>query len=460
MQFADFVEPLAYDVRDLTFEQLATTRRSIVTRLRRRWIRLGRKLDEGVPSTVISHVLGVHGGVLVLGLPTCPFGPATPPEAARRVGAVAHRAHGVCELVIAGACGAAVVAALTHPHGCLDWQLQPSTLRLCDKAVNHRPPISRIQSARTVRIEDLATDVSLDAVPALLENLSQMPHLEEVDLRGVCIEGESPGTRHLLLGADQRSGPARLWSGLCRLESVTRLSIEFTKLESRSSAGLAKAINEMPSLRELRAIDRTGCGSLDLDYSKLTHMQSLEIVTDTVHGLGAMRRLHSLQVVSLHSPPGFPDNLVSELKELARLERLEIRLPRFAWRWMSGLADVPGIDELVLAAHVDARLPEQPVTGPVHRIESILRPAGRVGDARISAPRRSCPRTITVSSRCLQRRRDSGVDDAVQVAECLLRTGVRESVRFVGRAPGDDVVVAVQDLMQYARHLRHPQGRP
>lgn len=460
MQFADFMEPLVHDIRDVTVEELECTRRSLVSRLRRRWIVQGRRMDFDVPSTVVSRVLGVRDGVLSFGL-SGPIGHATSMEAAGRIGAVAHRAHDVREVVVAGRCGAAVVEALPDAE---DRHLKPSLLRLCDCAVNHCPPISRISSPRTVLVDTLSTDVSQNVVPVLLEELSQMHNLDRVDLRGVCIEGETSTTRHVLLGAEQRSGPSRLWCGLSRLETVSHLSIEFTKLEPRSSAGLSSAIYDMPSLRTLRAIDRSGCGSLDIDYSKLAHVQSLAIVTDTVHGLGAMNRLHTLQVVSLAAPPGFPDSLVSELKQLSNLDRLEIRLPRFAWKWMTGLADIPGIDELVLAAHVDPRLPEQPVQGPVQWLENTLRPMGDTRDARITAPRRSRPRTITVSTRCLRRRRDAGVDDAARVADCLLRTGVRESVRFVGRDPGDDVVVAVDDLMRFVRsgsaHFLHPRGRP
>lgn len=440
VQFADFVEPLLPDLdadADVEAEALSRTAASVTKVLRRRWFVNGAAppaetmLD--MPPHVVRRLLGAEGRRMSVGA-TSRWGPRTSQSTARNVGGALHLCTDVDELVLGAACGATALEAMQAPGG-----MAPTTLVLCNRILDHAPRVSKLSSVRNVRVECFSTDASQHHMAYFLRELSRLSALETLDIRELSVLPPPEQSRRVGLGASSRDSCAAQWRAFEQLARVHSLRISFDELDHRCGQGLLLGVYRMPALRSLALICRGGAW-LDADYGKLSRLTSLEVVADRAFGLGALQSLERLSLTSLAAPKGFPDALVEELKGLPNIVYLELHLARHAWRWMRGLIDVCGLDELVLSSRPDPAFPERPTVGPTRWIDAVL--ASSVGDARVGMPAMSRPRIIAVSEAAIPCGPRSTLEDVERVSRLLLRTGVREGVRFVSREEESTVSIA------------------
>lgn len=115
---------------------------------------------------------------------------------------------------------------------------------------------------------------------------------------------------------------------------------------------------------------------------------------------------------------------------LTELRSLHINLTERSWQWMTGLADLAGIHDLVLADIPRPSSPLRPCSGPGKWIQSVLALEDDE-DARLVCPRTSRPKQITLGSSCIPRDRSATNEDIDTLVDVVLKTGVRETVRIV-----------------------------
>ena len=453
LQFTDFIEAILPDTHDLDPTTFEATQELLIKRLRRRWIVRAEAFSASLvdlPVGTLSRVLGVHDNILSIGQGSCcVWGPATRSLTANRVGQLASSCSTVDILLIGGLSGAEFLNGLSLSAG--EVALCPHTIRLTDNILDHRPAMPQLRSVRTVQIAGIACDVSQDLVPSLLQHLSDMPGLVDLRVDQVRVVSASVSSRRTLLSASTRKLTSDIWSQLSGLRNVKHLSMDVLEMDARCAAGLCRAIGDMAALKSLRLLDHTQDGILRLQYSRLRHLHALEVVTDDVEHLGDLSNLRSLTVTSMSAPQRFPDTLIKELACLQSLSKLDIRIPEQAWRWVGGLGDIPGLDELVLASHSDKRYPGHPVSGPTYAwLHAAVVPDAGKGDARLTAPKRSRPRTIAISKNCLGAIA-KGVASRSHLVDTIMRSGVQQSVIFVGSTSGSSDTVAVNDLDEFVR---------
>lgn len=464
MQFCEFLEPLVPDVRDLCSRTFQASWDCATRRARDLWLRKGhapaRCVLEGLTQGAARRLCGVgDDDTLVIGAirpdGAGPWGPGTRSSTAQRLAEILPYCPGTQCLRLHGQSGAALVHAL--PIRGIDMDDGPSRLVLGGVAVRQLPPIGRLPELRSVRINSLRTDVTSSLLPCVLNELSSLQHLSELEIDDLIIDAPSAAERRQMLSAEYRNIPTMLFHGLGSLHLLEKLKLQYHKLESRCATGLARAMTGLTNLTELHLVDRGTNGSVAIRTPLLPKLLKLNIVTDDVSTIGSLATLTSLTVTSIDPPPGYLCGLAAELSRATSLDALEIRVPKRAWRETSGIGDLAGLDELVLASRPDMALMEQHVGGPGRWIAHAIVPVS-------PTPSMSRPRTITVGTNALPRAGSASVHAADEFCEVIVASGVRESVKFIG--PDGERVVSVSDMREFVHgwtqgaHLLQPHGLP
>ena len=444
------------DTEDVDEATFSATRDVLLKRLRRRWIVRASKFDAymfDLPGEILERLLGVQNNTICIGQSDSPvWGPATREVTASRVGELSRRYGGSCILSLGGRAGTSFLIGATKPvddHS--EVVLKPSSLRLADGDMCRQIDLVALSTVTSIRVEGIDTDVGQSYVPDMLQNFASLPLLGVVVLKNVRIVAPSSDERRALLGASLRTFPSDLWSGLENLQTVHTLEIQILDLDLRCSAGLCNTIGNMLNLRVLRVMDCSEAGVVRLPYERLGRLESLELLTDDIADIRHMTNLSSLIVTAKSARNPFPDIFVEEVKHLPNLRVLDVRIPESSWARIQGLGDIPGIDRLTLASPQVTHFPHHPVSGPsIACLHKAIVPDSGDGDARVTLPSRSRPRTLALSKKYLKAIR-RGVLTSDALLQTLLRSGVRESVKWVGRFEGEGDLVSVENLADYLR---------
>lgn len=477
MQFADFASPLIGDVSDVGRDRFDATHAALIRRLRRRWFVYGdcpaHHIVASMAPGTIARLLSVSGGTLSLGVSGSMWGPHTSSATAARIARIVHRSNGIKVISLNGPCGMAFLSNALDSATAFEQygrrsELYDTTLRIHPITMAFSPPLSRMDTATSLHIIGLEQCISSTRLQSTLKQAaSSMSSLGQLWFDGLRIRSTSSVARRSMLSAECRDAPISMWQSLLELTKLTSLGVLYSALDPRCACGLSRAISSMRTLRSLTLVDQDGNGAVDLDFSKLECVESLDIVSDNVRGLSSMPKLASLTYASQTSRSGVPERFVAEALRCEQLTRLDVRLRERAWQWAAGLLNLSGLDELVLASPRDPARPNQASVGPGRYLPRVLCFGATVGasqgqgeDARKTTPSRSRPRSLHVGFGSISRmarefyKGTDGSQSAEEVCEMLLRTGVREEVVFVPRQVTDveqPVRVALADLRTFVR---------